>query len=126
MEAEPRPTERLSLRAAACALAGDDRDALACARVRSSVDAQLRRAGVEAQDADDVRTEVVLALLCAPAAELALPLELVCARAAAMDAIRPSTTAAAAPGRRSRWATRCPSRTSPGYAPALSRTASTT
>ena len=50
----------------------------------AAVDAQLRRAGVEAQDADDVRTEVALALLCAPAAELGLPLELVCARAAAI------------------------------------------
>ena len=59
-------------------------DALAGRRVRAAVDAQLRRAGVEAQDADDVRTEVVLALLCAPAAELPLPLELVCARAAAI------------------------------------------
>jgi DNA-directed RNA polymerase specialized sigma24 family protein len=75
---------RLSLRAAACALAGDVRDPLAATRLRSAVDAQLRRAGVESQDADDVRTEVVLALLCAPAAELALPLELACARAAAI------------------------------------------
>ena len=69
---------------AACSLAGDARDPLAGRRVRAAVDAQLRRAGVEAQDADDVRTEVVLALLCAPAAELPLPLELVCARAAAI------------------------------------------
>ena len=57
------------------------RDPVSGARVRRAVDAQLRRAGVEAQDADDVRTEVVLALLGAPAAELPLPLELVCARA---------------------------------------------
>ena len=84
MGEERRSTERLSLRAAACTLAGDVRDPVAGARVRSAVDAQLRRAGVEAQDADDVRTEVALALLCAPAAELALPLELVCARAAAI------------------------------------------
>ena len=84
MEEGRRSTLRLSLRAAACALAGDVRDPLASTRVRSAVDAQLRRAGVEAQDADDVRTEVALALLCAPAAELALPLELVCARAAAI------------------------------------------
>jgi DNA-directed RNA polymerase specialized sigma24 family protein len=72
----------VSLRAAACMLAGDVRDPVAGARLRSAVDAQLRRAGVEPQDADDVRTDVVLALLCAPAAELSLPLELVCARAA--------------------------------------------
>jgi DNA-directed RNA polymerase specialized sigma24 family protein len=72
----------VSLRAAACILAGDVRDPVAGERVRRAVDAQLRRAGVEAQDADDVRTEVVLALLCAPAGELPLPLELVCARAA--------------------------------------------
>ena len=51
-------------------------------RVRRAVDAQLRRAGVAAQDAGDVRTEVVLALLSSPAADLPLPLELVCARAA--------------------------------------------
>ena len=79
-----KSTGRLSLRAAACALAGDARDPVASGRVRAAVDAQLRRAGVEAQDADDVRTEVALALLCAPAAELGLPLELVCARAAAI------------------------------------------
>jgi DNA-directed RNA polymerase specialized sigma24 family protein len=84
MEGGRRSTLRLSLRAAACTLAGDVRDPVASTRVRSAVDAQLRRAGVEAQDADDVRTEVALALLCAPAAELALPLELVCARAAAI------------------------------------------
>ena len=71
----------VSLRAAACMLVGDARDPVAGRRVRSAVDAQLRRAGVETQDAGDVRTEVVLALLCAPAAELPLPLELVCARA---------------------------------------------
>jgi DNA-directed RNA polymerase specialized sigma24 family protein len=76
--------ERLSLRAAACTLAGDARQPPGGQRVRAAVDAQLRRAGVQAQDADDVRTEVALALLCAPAAELALPLELVCARAAAI------------------------------------------
>jgi DNA-directed RNA polymerase specialized sigma24 family protein len=84
MEEAPRSTTHLSLRQAACSLAGDARAALAGRRVRAAVDAQLRRAGVEAQDADDVRTEVVLALLCAPAAELPLPLELVCARAAAI------------------------------------------
>jgi DNA-directed RNA polymerase specialized sigma24 family protein len=83
MDEARRSPERLSLRAAACTLAGDARDA-AGQRVRGAVDAQLRRAGVEAQDADDVRTEIVLALLCAPAAELPLPLELVCARAAAI------------------------------------------
>ncbi|HET6175032.1 MAG TPA: hypothetical protein VFD90_20690 [Gaiellales bacterium] len=81
MEEGRKPTPRLSLRAAACMLAGDWRDPIACERVRCAVDAQLRRAGVHAQDVDDLRTEVVLALLCAPAAELALPLELVCARA---------------------------------------------
>jgi DNA-directed RNA polymerase specialized sigma24 family protein len=84
MEEGRKSTARLSLRAAACTLAGDARDPVACARVRAAVDAQLRRAGVEAQDADDVRTEVALALLCAPAAELPLPLELVCARASAI------------------------------------------
>jgi DNA-directed RNA polymerase specialized sigma24 family protein len=84
MGEEPKSTLRLSLRAAACTLAGDARDPAADARVRSAVDAQLRRAGVAAQDADDLRTEVALALLCAPAAELPLPLELVCARAAAI------------------------------------------
>lgn len=84
MEQSPRSALRLSLRAAACALAGAASDPVADARVRGAVDAQLRRAGVEAQDADDVRTEVALALLCAPAAELPLPLELVCARAAAI------------------------------------------
>ena len=73
---------RVSLRAAACMLAGDARDPVAGERVRRAVDAQLRRAGVEAQDRDDVRTDVVLALLCAPAADVPLPLELVCARAA--------------------------------------------
>jgi hypothetical protein len=72
----------VSLRAAACMLVGDLRDPVAGVRVRRAVDAQLRRAGVEAQDAADVRTEVVLGLLCAPAADLPLPLELVCARAA--------------------------------------------
>jgi hypothetical protein len=65
-------------------LAGDVRDPAAGARVRGAVDAQLRRAGVEAQDSGDVRTEVVLALLCAAAGELPLPLELVCARASAI------------------------------------------
>lgn len=63
-------------------LAGDARDASAGARVRRAVDAQLRRAGIETQDAGDVRTEVVLALLSAPAAHLPVPLELACARAA--------------------------------------------
>lgn len=72
----------VSLRAAACMLAGDARDPVAGARVRRAVDAQLRRAGVDAQDADDVRTDVMLALLGSPAAELLLPLELACARAA--------------------------------------------
>ena len=65
-------------------LAGDACDPAAGERVRRAVDQQLRRAGVEAQDSDDVRTEVVLALLCAPAGELPLPLELVCARASAI------------------------------------------
>ncbi len=77
---DPGPV--LSLRAAACMLAGDARDTSAGIRVRRAVDAQLRRAGVELQDSGDVRTEVVLALLTAPAADLRLPLELVCARAA--------------------------------------------
>ena len=72
----------VSLRAAACMLAGDVRDPVAGERVRRAVDAQLRRAGVAAQDAGDVRTDVVLALLSSPAADLRLPLELVCARAA--------------------------------------------
>jgi hypothetical protein len=72
----------VSLRAAACMLAGDARDPVSGERVRRAVDAQLRRAGVAAQDAGDVRTDVVLALLSAPAADLPLPLELVCARAA--------------------------------------------
>ena len=53
----------VSLRAAACMLAGDARDPVAGERVRRAVDAQLRRAGVAAQDAGDVRTDVVLALL---------------------------------------------------------------
>jgi DNA-directed RNA polymerase specialized sigma24 family protein len=82
MEESEGSVRGVSLRAAACMLAGDVRDRVAGERLRRAVDAQLRRAGVEAQDADDVRTEVVLALLCAPAAELLLPLELVCARAA--------------------------------------------
>ena len=72
----------VSLRAAACMLAGDARDPVPGERVRRAVDAQLRRAGVAAQDAGDVRTDVVLALLSAPASDLPLPLELVCARAA--------------------------------------------
>jgi DNA-directed RNA polymerase specialized sigma24 family protein len=72
----------VSLRAAACMLAGDARDPVSGERVRSAVAAQLRRAGVAAQDAGDVRTDVVLALLSAPASDLPLPLELVCARAA--------------------------------------------
>jgi DNA-directed RNA polymerase specialized sigma24 family protein len=74
----------LSLRTAACMLSGDARDPAAGERVRRAVDLQLRRAGVEAQDSDDVRTEVVLALLGAPSGELPLPLELVCARASAI------------------------------------------
>jgi DNA-directed RNA polymerase specialized sigma24 family protein len=74
----------VSLRAAASMVAGDARDPVAGQRVRRAVDAQLRRAGIETQDAGDVRTEVVLALLSAPAAELPLPLELVCARASAI------------------------------------------
>ena len=65
-------------------LSGDPRDPAVGERVRRAVDLQLRRAGVEAQDSDDVRTEVVLALLCAAAGELPLPLELVCARASAI------------------------------------------
>ncbi len=84
MEDARRAEECLSLRTAACTLAGDARQPPGGQRVRAAVDAQLRRAGVQAQDADDVRAEVALALLCAPAAELALPLELVCARAAAI------------------------------------------
>jgi DNA-directed RNA polymerase specialized sigma24 family protein len=84
MEDSRRAGERLSLRAAACTLAGEARQPPGGRRVRAAVDAQLRRAGVQAQDADDVRTEVALALLCAPASELALPVELVCARAAAI------------------------------------------
>jgi DNA-directed RNA polymerase specialized sigma24 family protein len=72
----------VSLRAAACMLAGDGRDPAAGERVRRAVDAQLRRAGVDRQDAGDVRTDVVLALLAAPAPDLPLPVELVCARAA--------------------------------------------
>src|SRR6476646_5271465 len=80
----PDPACRLSLRAAACMLAGDARDPIAGARVRRAVAAQFRRAGVEVQDAGDVRTAVVLALLGAPAPELPLPLELVCARASAI------------------------------------------
>ena len=80
----PDSASRVSLRAAACMLAGDVRDPIAGERVRRAVAAQLRRAGVEAQDAGDVRTEVVLALLGAPAPELLLPLELVCARASAI------------------------------------------
>ena len=80
----PDPACRLSLRAAACMLAGDARDPIAGDRVRRAVAAQFRRAGVEVQDAGDVRTEVVLALLGAPAPELPLPLELVCARASAI------------------------------------------
>jgi DNA-directed RNA polymerase specialized sigma24 family protein len=72
----------VSLRAAACMLAGDARDPVSGGRVRRAVDAQLRRAGVEPQDASDVCTEVVMALLAAPAPDFPLPLELVCARAA--------------------------------------------
>src|SRR3954463_5451883 len=84
----------VSLRAAACMLAGDARDPVSGERVRSAVDRQLQRAGVAAQDAGDGRTDVRLALLSAPAprvvpallpapaADLRLPLELVCARAA--------------------------------------------
>ena len=65
-------------------VAGDAHDPVSGRRLRRAVDAQLRRAGVAAQDAGDVRTEVVLALLSAPAAELPLPLELVCARVSAI------------------------------------------
>ena len=85
-------------------LAGDARDPVSGERVRGAVDAQLRRAGVAAQDAGDVRTDVVLALLSAPAADLPLPLELVCARAAviarnkAVDLGRRSARAAIAFG----------------------------
>ena len=82
MEELEGSAQGVSLRAAACMLAGDARDPVAGERVRTAVNAQLRRAGVAAQDAGDVRTDVVLALLCAPAADLRLPLELVCARAA--------------------------------------------
>ncbi len=83
----------VSLRAAACMLAGDMRDPISGARVRRAVDAQLRRAGVEAQDADDVRTEVVLALLGSPAAELPL---------AARAGLRPRRRDRAQQGRRPR------------------------
>lgn len=82
MEEQEGSVQGVSLRAAACMLAGDARDPVAGERVRRAVEAQLRRAGVAAQDAGDVRTEVALALLSAPAADLRLPLELVCARAA--------------------------------------------
>jgi DNA-directed RNA polymerase specialized sigma24 family protein len=82
MEERDGSAHGVSLRAAACMLVGDARDPVAGERVRRAVDAQLRRAGVAAQDAGDVRTEVVLALLSAPAAAMRLPLELVCARAA--------------------------------------------
>jgi DNA-directed RNA polymerase specialized sigma24 family protein len=74
----------VSLRAAAAMVAGDAHDPVAGRRLRHAVDAQLRRAGIAAQDAGDVRTEVVLALLSAPDGELPLPLELVCARVAAI------------------------------------------
>ena len=74
----------VSLRAAAAMVAGETHDPIAGRRLRRAVDAQLRRAGVEAQDAGDVRTEVVLALLGAPAADLPLPLELTCARISAI------------------------------------------
>jgi DNA-directed RNA polymerase specialized sigma24 family protein len=74
----------VSLRAAAVMVAGDAHDPVAGRRLCHAVDAQLRRAGITAQDAGDVRTEVVLALLSAPAGELPLPLELVCARVSAI------------------------------------------
>jgi DNA-directed RNA polymerase specialized sigma24 family protein len=74
----------VSLRAAASMVAGDTHDPIAGQRVRRAVDLQLRRAGIEPQDAADVRTEVVLALLSAPAPGLPLPLDLVCARASAI------------------------------------------
>ena len=74
----------VSLRAAASMVAGDTHDPIAGQRVRRAVDLQLRRAGVEPQDAGDVRTEVVLALLSAAAPGLPLPLDLVCARASAI------------------------------------------
>lgn len=76
------PELRLSLRAAACMLVGETREPVAGARVRRAVEAQLRRVGVDPQDRDDVRTDVVLALLSTPSADDQLPLELVCARAA--------------------------------------------
>jgi hypothetical protein len=76
------PELRISLRAAACMLAGESRDPAAGARVRRAVESQLRRVGVDPQDRDDVRTDVVLALLSTPTADLPLLLELVCARAA--------------------------------------------
>ena len=74
----------VSLRAAASMVAGDAHDPIAGRRLRHAVEAQLRRAGIERQDAGDVSTEVVLALLSAPAADLPLPLELVCARVSAI------------------------------------------
>src|SRR3954463_12282253 len=72
----------VSLRAAASMVAGAADGPIAGRRLRHAVDAQLRRAGIERQDAGDVRTEVVLALLAAPAGALPLPLELACARVA--------------------------------------------
>ena len=83
----------VSLRAAACMLAGDARDPVSGERVRRAVDAQLRRAGVAAQDAGDVRTDVVLALLSAPAADLP---------AAARARVRPRRGDRAQQGRRPR------------------------
>jgi DNA-directed RNA polymerase specialized sigma24 family protein len=65
-------------------VAGDAHDPIAGRRLRHAVESQLRRAGIERQDAGDVSTEVVLALLSAPAADLPLPLELVCARVSAI------------------------------------------
>jgi DNA-directed RNA polymerase specialized sigma24 family protein len=74
----------VSLRAAASMVAGDEHDPVAGRRLRHAVAAQLRRAGIAAQDAGDVQTEVVLALLAAPAGELPVPLELACARVSAI------------------------------------------
>ncbi|HEY3614417.1 MAG TPA: hypothetical protein VGK92_11955 [Gaiellales bacterium] len=74
----------VSLRAAASMVAGEAHDPLAGRRLRHAVAVQLRRAGIEAQDAGDVTTEVVLALLSAPAPDQRLPLALACARVSAI------------------------------------------
>ena len=116
----------VSLRAAASMVAGDEHDPIAGRRLRHAVDAQLRRAGIAAQDAGDVRTEVVLALLSAPAGELPLPLELVCARVSAIarnkaiDCVRRGARAPLALG------DDLPEPRSRRPSPARSRTASTT